>query len=361
MNRLRIWLVTLFLSLLMMLLAACDPQVQATSQEGQSMPAATQMSTGVTPSVPANPAIAATETGSPLVFTQIPASKDTPYVLPATPTTKPATPVNTPTLAPRAWRTAPVIPISVSQHMLEIYQLGQSLGNNPHAFSIVGDCQSMLPDFLGDFDNGRYNLGEYTYLQPVVDYFTGSFGRKSRGVKDGLTASGVLATLWNTWKDCNVNETPLECEYRINQPSYALISFGTNDANGVIPFEDTLRRVIDVTLEHGIVPILATKADNAEGNWSINATILQLAYEYQIPVWNFWLAVQPLPLRGLRSPEHLTYGEYTLPADFSTSDNMQYAYNVRNLTAMQVLDVVWRAMTGLPASTFVPTPISYLP
>jgi hypothetical protein len=77
-------------------------------------------------------------------------------------------------------------------------------------------------------------------------------------------------------------------------------------------------------------------------------------------VWNFWLAVQPLPLHGLRSPEHLTYGEYVLPADFSP-ENMQYAYNVRNLTALQVLDVVWRSVTGLPPSDFTPTPVTYLP
>jgi lysophospholipase L1-like esterase len=256
---------------------------------------------------------------------------------------------------------APVIPASVSERMFEIYQLGQSLGNNPHAFSKVGDCQTMLPDFFGDFDNGKYNLGEYSYLQPTVDYFSGSFGRISRGVKNGLTASGVMATLWNSWKDCNLQETPLECEYRINNPSIAIISLGTNDANGTLPFEDMLRRVIDVTIEHGIVPILATKADNAEGDWSINATIVRLAYEYQIPVWNFWLAVQALPQHGLRSPEHLTYGEYTPSADFSKTENMQYGYNVRNLTALQVLDTVWRAMTGQPAPAFVPTPITYLP
>jgi hypothetical protein len=256
---------------------------------------------------------------------------------------------------------APVIPTSVSQRMVEVYALGQSMGNNPHAFSKVGDCQSMPPDFLSDFDNDRYNLGEYTYLQPVVDYFSGSFGRYSRSAKNGLTASAALATLWNDWRDCNVQETPLECEYRLNQPSYAIISLGTNDANGLVPFEDKLRPVIEVTLAHGIVPILVTKADNAEGDWSINATIFRLAYEYQIPVWNFWLAVQSLPEHGLRSPEHLTYGEYTLTCDFSTTENMQYAYNVRNLTALQVLDAVWRAVTGQPPSAFTPTPVTYIP
>jgi len=245
--------------------------------------------------------------------------------------------------------------------MLEVYQLGQSLGKDPQAFSKVGDCQTTLPNFFGDFDNGRYNLGEYAYLQEVVDNFSGSFSRNSRGVKDGMTASGAMATLWNTWKDCNLEETPLECEYRINQPSFAIISLGTNDANGLVPFEDTLRRVIELTLDHGIVPILATKADNVEGDWEINKAIMELAYEYEIPLWNFWRAVQPLPDRGLRSPEHLTYGEYTLTCDFSTTENLLYGYNARNLTGLQALDAVWRAVTGQAPSGFVPTPVHFLP
>lgn len=254
----------------------------------------------------------------------------------------------TATYAPKSWRELSIIPQSVSEKMRLVYERGLALGNNPRAFSKVGDCQSSLPMFMGDLDKGRYNLGEYTYLQPVIDQFSGSFNRSSRAVKDGLTASAVNVSLWNDWRDCEPNETPLVCEYRLNQPSIAIISLGTNDANGLVPFEETLRKVIDATLERGIVPILATKADNAEGDHSINMTIGRLAYEYEIPVWNFWLAVQDLPMQGLRSPEHLTYGEYVLPVDFSSPDVMQYAFNTRNLTALQVLDVVWRSVTGQP-------------
>lgn len=361
MNSVRNLSVTLFLSLLLLICVACEHQVQTAGRYGQFTPAVALTSVEIYTSVSAIPTFTVTEIAFTPEITPLPTREVTLSISPTSSPTQSPTPAQTSTLAPKSWQMAPVIPTSVNQHMLEVYQLGQSLGNNPHAFSKVGDCQSMLPDFLGDFDSGRYNLGEYTYLQPVVDYFSGSFGRNSRSVKNGLTASAVMATLWNTWKDCSVRETPLECEYRINQPSFAIISLGTNDANGILPFEDTLRRVINVTLEKGIVPILVTKADNAEGDWSINATIFRLAYEYQIPVWNFWLAVQPLPKCGLRSPEHLTYGEYVLPCDFSKTEYMQYAYNVRNLTALQVLDVVWRGVTGQPASAFTPTPITYLP
>jgi hypothetical protein len=356
----RCLLVSLFFCLLLWVCAACKPPLQAVGgEESLHVPAISLSPTETYPSSSSISDDAATDTS----FLPEPTSLQTLEINPplSIPSTLSPTPSVIPTLAPKAWRTAPVIPTLVNQRMLEIYQQGQLMGNDPHAFSKVGDCQTMLPDFFGGFDNGKYNLGDYTYLQPVVDQFSGSFGRNSRGVKNGMTASGAMATLWNTWKDCNLQETPLECEYRINNPSFAIISLGTNDANGLLPFEYTLRRVIELTLEHGIVPILVTKADNAEGDWSINATIMKLAYEYQIPVWNFWRAVQSLPGRGLRSPEHLTFGEYTQPTDFSNTENMQYGYNVRNLTGLQALDVVWRSVTGQPMPDFVPTPVTFLP
>lgn len=289
-----------------------------------------------------------------------PTASATPTAPPATPSPSPSpspspTPAVTATLSPDAWQTLPVVPTGVSPKVCQIYTLGQMLGNNPRAFSKVGDCQTMLPNFLGYFDEGRYDLGPYAGLQPVIDYFSGSFGRNSRAVKDGLSASAALAVLWNDWKDCGEMETPLDCEYRIHRPSFAIISLGTNDANGYAPFETTLRRVIDVTIGHGVVPILATKADNAEGDHALNATIVRLAYEYDLPLWNFWLAVQPLPEHGLRSPEHLTYGEYILTTDFSDPANLEYAFNIRNLTALQVLDVTARGCGGpLPTATPIP-------
>ncbi|NTU48063.1 MAG: hypothetical protein HGA84_03530 [Syntrophobacteraceae bacterium] len=76
--------------------------------------------------------------------------------------------------------------------------------------------------------------------------------------------------------------------------------------DGTVDFEKALRRVIDMTIGNGTIPILATKADNAEGGHSFNRKIVELAYEYELPVWNYWLAVQSLPDKGLRSPEHLS-------------------------------------------------------
>lgn len=261
-------------------------------------------------------------------------------------------------LPPEDWREWSVVPTSISPKMIAIYELGQLQGNNPHAFTKIGDCHSMPPAFFGIFEEDNYDLAEFGYLQETIEYFPGSFARQGRTTKLGLTASGVLSVLWNDWKDCTSMETPLDCEYRLNRPSFAIISLGTNDANGVAPFETTLRRVIDVTIGHGVVPILATKADNAEGDHELNETIARLAYEYEIPLWNFWRAVQPLPDHGVILPdhrEHLTYSKFVSTGDFRT-ENLVFGYNTRNLTGLQVLDTVRRNILG-EALMLIPTPL----
>ncbi len=276
-----------------------------------------------------------------------PSSTASPTATPVPVTPTPFVHQPKPTLEADAWKSFPVVPTAISERVRQIYRLGQLAGNNPRAFSKVGDCNSNLPAFFGPFDSGPYNLGEYAYLQETIDYFKGSWGRRSRAVKDGLTASAALAVLWNDWKDCSRMETPLDCEYRIHKPAFALIAFGTNDVMGVAPFEITLRRVIDVTIGHNVVPILVTKADNAEGDHRANRIIAELAYEYELPLWNFWAAVQPLPDHGLMSRDHLSYSEILSSADFSPQ-GLKYGYNVRNLTGLQVLHVIRKMLSEQP-------------
>jgi hypothetical protein len=96
----------------------------------------------------------------------------------------------------------PVIPI-VSAAARRIYADGQTLGNNPRAFSILGDCLS-LPNTLFDRygQPGRYNLGDYAYLQPVIDYFLESFQRQSISLGDGFNTAAVLSPLRADPKQC---------------------------------------------------------------------------------------------------------------------------------------------------------------
>jgi hypothetical protein len=236
----------------------------------------------------------------------------------------------------------PIIP-TVSPAAREIYQRGLALGNNPHAFSKVGDCETAPNWFLGDFDRGLryYGLGEYNYLAGVIQQFAGSFARTSLAARQGFSTGSMLNPAWSDPSQCKRTETPLACEYRVHKPSLVFIMLGTNDVYHLDVFESNLRTIIDYSLEQGVVPILSTKADNLEGDGRVNAVVTRLAREYKLPLWNFWRAIQPLPNRGLQPDGvHITWK----PNRFDDPLIMTYGWPVRNLTALQTLNVVWEAV-----------------
>jgi len=255
-------------------------------------------------------------------------------------------PSPTSTLAPDAFKFMPVVPQGVSSRMIEVYQRGLSLGRDPDRFSKLGDCQNVPTYFLSMFDSGDYRLGEkYAYLQPVIDHFTGSWERASFAVKGGLNVAAVSTLYFTDPVNCKSDESPMACEIRKNNPSIVLISFETWNGKSGSSYESRLRLVLDYVLSQAVVPILATKADNMEGDDSINAAIARVAYEYEVPLWNFWAATNPLPDHGL-SPDgfHLTFArDY-----FDDPVRMQSAWPWRNLTALQAIDAVWRALAGQP-------------
>lgn len=239
-------------------------------------------------------------------------------------------------LDPEQWMTWPVDPV-VTRHVHEIYELGQSLGNDPHGFSILGDCQSTPDTFLGLYvvDETQY-LTLPEELRETVTYFEESFVRESPTIKPGTTSGALLWAEWHENKfTCANDEKPLDCELRINNPSFALITIGTHwEARN----DMYMRKIIDALLARGVVPILSTKADNREGNNRLNLETAQLAAEYDLPLWNFWPVVDDLPNRGLYTKKidaHL--------GDIYLTDEALERYRY---SALQALDTVWRSATG---------------
>jgi len=280
-----------------------------------------------------------------------------PSPTPATASTGAASPTVESTSAPSStplpadfWQKLPVIPENISERVREIYRQGLSRGNNPHIFSRIGDCNSAAPYFLIGFDK-NYNLGEFTYLQPAIDYFKGSFERPSLAAKNGLNAAGLLTTIF-TDKSCLNKESLLDCQYRLDHPSFAIISIGSNEAYYVhqdpASFETQMRTVVEDTIAQGIIPILGTKADNLEGDNSINASIARLAREYEIPLWNFWAAAQPLPNQGMSDGSHLSTISYKNYVDFSIPHSLENGVQVHNLTALQMLYFLWEQLAETP-------------
>jgi hypothetical protein len=244
--------------------------------------------------------------------------------------------------SPNDWKEMPIIP-DISPNVIQIYTTGLSRGNNPHAFSKVGDCSTSNAWFLGPFDEGEayYRLGEYTYLKPLIDHFQGSFARNNISTRNGFSAASALSPLWADPAVCDPGETPLACEYRVHNPSIVFIMLGTNDRWHMETFEEDMREIIEVTLDHWIVPIIATKPDNFEEDESINLLLAYLAIEYEVPLWNFWAAIQPLPNAGLEEDDvHLSWG----PTHFDDPDIMKLGWPMRNLTAMQALYAVWQTV-----------------
>jgi hypothetical protein len=252
---------------------------------------------------------------------------------------------------PDAWMSLPVVP-AVGQTAREIYRRGLELGNDPGAFSKIGDCQNVPSMFLAIFDDpNRYRLGDYAYLQETIAHFSGSFSRQSQAVRRGFNAASVLSPFWADPASCDSGETPLVCELRLHRPSIALISLETWWEGAPENYERYLRQIVEYTIDQGVVPIVATKADNLEGDWQINAAIARIARDYDIPLWNFWAAVQPLPAHGLRDDGfHLTFDlNY-----FDDPVRMRAAWPWRNLTALQALDAVWLGVSGQSAPGYSP-------
>lgn len=259
----------------------------------------------------------------------------------------PAAPEPSQTAFSQAWMAMPVVP-EVSDRAREIYRRGLEMGNDPHAFSKIGDCQNISAFFLSVFENPeRYTLGEeYAYLQPTIDHFQGYFGRGSLAVEGGFNVAAVLSPLRADPDQCGKNQSPLTCELRHNRPSFVIISFeewwGEKSAE---TYAGYLRKIVDITISYGAVPILATKADNLEGDHSINQAIVQVAQEYDVPLWNFWRAAHRLPNHGLKEDGfHLTYKDDC--DDFTDETCMDYAWAWRNLTALQALDAVRRGVAS---------------
>lgn len=234
-------------------------------------------------------------------------------------------------MRPEDWQQWPIVP-TLSTKAKEIYLRGLAIGNDPQSFSKVGDCQAIKEVLMGIYDlPGRYAFAERDEaLQEAVDQFSGSFNRDGMAVKGGFNAATVLSPMWADPEVCLAGENPLECEFRVHRPSMVIISLEVW-WKGRTPerYEQYLRNIIELSIDHGVLPILSTKADNVEGDHSINLVNAKLAYEYDIPLWNFWLAAQPLAYHGIdpeRDGFHITVE----------------AWNIRSFTALQTIDALWR-------------------
>ncbi len=247
----------------------------------------------------------------------------------------------------------PLVP-EIGEYALGVYQTGLEQGKNPNAFVKVGDCMTDNPYFLIPIGEDNYDLGEYTDLQRTIDHFTANeldpFARKSQAALGGFNTTSILDSMWTNPEFCEAGETPLGCEFRLMEPSIALIMFGTNDIQ-FLPediFDYSLRSIVVATINNGTLPILSTfphRPEFPEKSVLYNQIVAQIALDYDVPLINLWLALEELPNQGVDPVEttHMTTPEDSGAVCYFLGPNLEAGFTVRNLLTLQTLDQVLQA------------------
>ena len=224
-----------------------------------------------------------------------------------------------------------------------IYARGQELGRDPRAFSKLGDSTILNPHFLGPFDSGDYNLGDFAHLQPTIDRWAGSFERHGVGAHFGLHSWTVFDPMWADPEWCEGGEDLITCEFRLQNPGVLFVRLGSNDAGSPSGFRFNVKEVIEFARDHGVIPIIGTKADRFEGSNENNDILRALADEYDVPLWDFDRLADTLPGRGLDTDGvHLIIDE--LPHDYTDPAAFQRGHAMQDLSALIVLDQVRRVI-----------------
>ncbi|MFZ0544871.1 MAG: SGNH/GDSL hydrolase family protein, partial [Candidatus Promineifilaceae bacterium] len=222
-----------------------------------------------------------------------------------------------------------------------IYARGQELGRNPNAFSKIGDSTIEALNFFARFDevDGQsYNLGEYDYLQRTIDHYSGSFAREGFALIRGMHSWSVFDPFWADKDNCLADETVIDCEFRLYNPSVVLIRLGSNDRAPNL-FDENYRMIVSYAIEQGVIPILATKPDRVEGEGDeINTSIREIAAEYKVPLWDLDKVLATLPDHGLSEDEvHMTTF-YSF--DYTDERAFERGHALQNLTGLIALDSV---------------------
>lgn len=224
---------------------------------------------------------------------------------------------------------------------------GLETGKQANVFSKVGDSITASTMMYRPFGYGGYSLGGYGYLQNTINFYTQqSWIRNSGAAANGWTTAIVNNPAYAR-EGCVPGESPLACEYRVMQPAVALIMFGTNDMTNVDAddFANHLRTIVGYSANEGVIPVLSTIPirRGLEGRTGIyNQIIVDVASQNGVSLWDYASVMSTLPDSGLSGdgvhPSEPPRG-FDDAANF-TDGFLKYGYVQRNLTALQVLDVI---------------------
>jgi murein DD-endopeptidase MepM/ murein hydrolase activator NlpD/lysophospholipase L1-like esterase len=246
---------------------------------------------------------------------------------------------------------------NITSRARDIFLRGKSLGNRPNVFSKIGDSITVATYVYHPLSWATRNLRDYSFLQPVLTYFSAATIRDGKNSFENTSLSADNG--WSTWDVLNpakanplfakAGEPPLIAELRNTKPAVALIMLGTNDTPSTTPgnYTTNLNQIVQIVIDMGVIPVISTIPSrvglDARVN-DFNNIIRNIAQTQQIPLWDYWTAMSKLPNNGLSADgTHPSYppGDFSLAGDLSTT-NLQYGYTLRNLTILEVLDAVWK-------------------
>jgi hypothetical protein len=144
---------------------------------------------------------------------------------------------------------------------------------------------------------------------------------------------------WSIPELCGPAEGPLECEFRLHNPSIAIIRLGANDIEYPNDFERNLGQIVKFCLARGVIPVLGTKPDRADGEGNIiNNLIRKTASAYSVPLWDYDLLAGTVPGRGLEADGVHMLGGGT--RDFNSPAAMRQGDALEDLSALMVLHAI---------------------
>lgn len=207
----------------------------------------------------------------------------------------------------------PLIPQAIAPEMCVLYREGVALGHNPYGVTKVGDSNSASDVYLEPLTEGRYELAAHDYLQNTAALFAPHISTESYAARVGMNALSVFDPFWSA-SVCEVGESPLTCEYRLNAPSFAVIMFGINDTRALNSeqYAEQMAQLIRETLDAKIVPIVVlftASPDDPQAHQveRFNASTAKIAAEYGVPLVNLWGAARELTNGGVGADNvHLT-------------------------------------------------------
>lgn len=248
------------------------------------------------------------------------------------------------------------IDAAMKARLRTVWQTGQARGRRANVLAKVGDSITSSGSFLSDIGDGNAVLGSHRELAPIVAYYRAmrvdrlgraghnSLNRQSLAAHPSWTGAEILS-LPGTWPD----PAPLAQEYAAINPAVAVIMLGTNDLDrtGVDFFGQNLAAIVETSLQAGVIPVLSTIPDRQDSPQAaartlvFNDAIRAEAAVAQVPLIDYWAALQSLPRLGLQAdlvhPSIYPAARGYQASVTFTDRALRYGWNVRNFLTLQML------------------------